>query len=67
MQLTRNCGAGPVLVQQFKGGKLVKQFEVPAPTLESVKDPVLKRGPKPGHKGAVAEKEARFASGANWY
>lgn len=67
MQLTRNCGAGPVTVQRFKNGKLVKQFEVPAPTLESVKDPVLKRGPKPGHKGEMATKEARFAASSNWY
>lgn len=67
MQLTRNTGAGPIRVQRFKSGKLVKEFEIPAPTLESVKDPVLKRGPKPGHSGPTAIKDARFQASENWY
>ena len=67
MQLPRNTGAGPIRVQRYKSGKLVKEFEIPAPTMESVKDPITKRGPKPGHKGEMATKEARFAASSNWY
>ena len=65
--MTQTRGAGPITVQRFKAGKLISEKVIPAPTLESVRDPVTKRGPKPGFKGKTAERYAVFAGSENWY
>ena len=60
-------GAGPITVTKYRAGKPVKTVVLPAPTIETTRDPVNKRGPKPGAKGEMAAREARFAASANWY